>query len=393
MKLSRRVERLKPSPTLALNQKAKELEAQGRKIINLTLGEPDFITPKRIRDAAAMAMEKGATKYTIASGIPELKDAIIDKIRRDTGRTYQRPEVVVSVGAKQAFFNLCLALLEEGDEAILFAPYWVSYSDMIEFAGAKAIVLPTKEKDGFIPNVSSLEKAITSKTRLLILNSPSNPTGALYDRETIEKIAALISKHPSIMVATDDIYENLIYDRRTFFSISQVKSFPSEQLLIVNGVSKSYAMTGWRIGYALGPSKLVTAMASIQSQSTSNPTSISQWAALEAIRGPQTDVEEMRVTYEARRDLLLRKIMEIPDVTCAKPGGAFYLFPNFEKYLGKKVSTDFDLASYLLEKHDLALVPGSDFGAPGHLRITYSASLEELEEGAKRLAAGLKAIA
>jgi len=398
MKLNPAVEQLKPSPTLALNQKAKALIASGKSVVNLTTGEPDFVTPKRICEAAKKAMEQGHTKYTPTSGIPELKRAILEYIFKEYGRTYSLQSVIVTSGAKQALFNLCFSLLNPGDEVIVFSPYWVSYTDMVELMQAKAIILSTQEENRFIPEFTQLENAINNKTRFLFLNSPSNPTGAVYPKDSLRKIADLIKKWPNVLVVTDDIYGKLVFDGFSFTSIAMFQDFPFNQLVIINGMSKSYSMTGWRIGYALGPEPLISAMDAVQSQSISCATSIAQWAALEAITGDQSDVIEMRDTFEKRRDFLYNKIGSIPDLTCFKPQGAFYIFPNVNSFLGKntprkqRIETDSELASYLLEEYGLASVPGCAFGSPGYLRLSFATSMNELEEGVERLKKGLSAL-
>jgi aspartate aminotransferase len=396
MRLNSRVAALKPSSTLALNQKAKNLAASGKSIINLTTGEPDFATPARILRAAKSAIDRGETKYTAVGGIAELKAAVSDKIAREYNRTYPPKSVLISNGAKQSLFNLCFALLNPGDEAIVFAPYWVSYTEMVEVCGGRSVVIQTREEDQFVPNIDELERVMSDRVRLVFINSPSNPTGAVYPPETLERMAAVFRKSKNAIVVTDDIYGKLIFERQPFTSIGMFPDFPSENLVIVSGVSKSYSMTGWRIGYAVGPEPLISAMEAVQSQSTSNPSSISQWAAVEALSGDQSDVAEMCKWFEERRNSFWQKLVRISDISCVKPAGAFYAFPNISRYLsgktvqGKTLNTDVDLTSYLLEDCGLAVVPGSAFGAPGFLRLSYSSPTKDLDEGILRFTKGLE---
>ncbi|HLG18273.1 MAG TPA: pyridoxal phosphate-dependent aminotransferase [Bdellovibrionota bacterium] len=393
MKLSQRVERLRPSPTLALNQRAKALKAEGKSIVNLTIGEPDFPTPDRICSAAVKAIARRETRYTPTGGIPELKKAIAKTVSREYGRQYEASESIVSVGAKQSLFNLCCALLDEGSEAVVVAPYWVSYVDMVELAGGTARVLRTDEKEHFAPRISAMEQLINKRTRILFLNSPSNPTGVTYSRALLEDIVRLAKKWPDLAVVTDDIYGQLVFDGKAFVSIGMIPELPKEQLVIVSGVSKTYAMTGWRIGYALGDKKLISALENVQSQSTSGASSIAQWAALEAISGEQADVGQMKEEFEHRRNHIYERLCSIPDVTCEKPDGAFYFFPNIAKYLNSEsIDSDDKLAAYLLDKYGLAVVPGSDFGSPGFLRLSFSASITELDEGLARFEKGLGSV-
>ena len=398
MQVNQRVSRLKPSSTLALNQKANALKASGKSVINLTVGEPDVPTPERICNAAIAAIQRGETKYTSSTGISPLKEAVIENIQKTYGRSYEKNEVMISAGAKQAIYNLCLATLNEGDEAIIFAPYWVSYVEMVRLAGAIPVIVNSSEENGFEPKRSDLEKAISSKTRILFLNSPCNPTGTVYSEETLKMIFEVVEREKQIVVATDDIYEKFLYDGIKFQSIASFPSFPKEQLVIVHGVSKSYSMTGWRIGYAIAPSSLISAMDVIQSNATSNPTSISQWAAVEALRGDQKEVEEMKAKFEQRRNRFYPELIRDSKARCLKPKGAFYFFPYVGNALSKltpqrhKIEDDLTLSDYLLMDWGLATVPGSAFGAPGYLRISFAASETDLKEGVERFHSGLNAL-
>lgn len=383
------VEKLQPSATLALNQKAKSLMAAGRSIINLTVGEPDFVTPARIREAAKKAMDRGETYYTAVSGIPPLRDAIAQAASKKYGRTWSSKNVTVSNGAKQSLFNLFYTLLRPQDEVILFAPYWVSYSDIVSMVGGTPVVIQTKLENEFLPDLSEVERRITKKTRAILLNSPSNPTGAIYPAEFLRQLVEVLKKFPDILVVTDDIYGQLVFDGKPFQSIGTDLSLPTKNLVVIDGVSKSYAMTGWRIGWAIGDEKLIHLMENVQSQTTSNASSISQWAALEAITGKQDDVGEMRAAFEARRDLIDAALSSLP-VKYVKPHGAFYFFLNCEVAIGKKtpngtvMRTDVDFCMFLLEECGVAMVPGSAFGAPGFLRLSFGLSTENLQEGIKR---------
>ncbi len=398
MELNKRVANVQPSPTLALNQKANALRAEGKSIVNLTAGEPDFDTPKNICDAAQRAILEGKTRYTPSMGIPALKEAIIQKMAKEYDRKVSLSQVMVTTGAKQALFHICHALLNEGDEAIVLAPYWVSYPDMVKLAGGHPVFVTCEEKNEFSLDLEAIERAITSKTRLLFINSPVNPCGAMYSKAELDKLRGLLEKHPQVMVISDDIYEKLIYDDSSFYSMAMMGQFAEERVILVNGVSKSYAMTGWRIGYAVGNETLIRAMNILQSQSTSGATSIAQWAAVEAIQGDQSEVENMRKEFEKRRNLFCRRLSEIPNVTCSKPKGAFYTFFNVSSYLGKKdpkgktLQKDVDLAAYLLDTKGVALVPGSVFGAPGFLRASFATNEEQLNEGASRILEGLSVL-
>jgi len=392
--LSNRAKSLKPSPTLAINTKAKSLQAQGIHVISFGAGEPDFDTPQNIKKAAVKAIEQGFTKYTPVGGIDELKDAIIKKFQRDNNLTYKRSEVLVSCGGKHSFYNLAQAIFDQGDEVIIPAPFWVSYPPMVALAGATPIIVETKEEKGFKLMLEDLKKAITPKTKALILNSPSNPTGSAYKKEELEKIAELaISRN--FFIISDEIYEKIVYDHFRFVSIASLGEEIKKKTIIVHGVAKTYAMTGWRIGYTAGPEEIIAAMSNIQSQSTSNPTSISQKASVEALIGPQDEVKKMVSAFEERRSYIVNRLNEIPDVHCFKPTGAFYVFPNFSSYYGrsyqgKKISNSTELAGFFLDVARVAVVPGVEFGADAFERLSYATSMEDIKEGLKRIEESLK---
>lgn len=392
--LSNRAKSLKPSPTLAINTKAKSLQAQGIHVISFGAGEPDFDTPQNIKKAAVKAIEQGFTKYTPVGGIDELKDAIIKKFQRDNNLTYKRSEVLVSCGGKHSFYNLAQAIFDQGDEVIIPAPFWVSYPPMVALTGATPIIVETKEEKGFKLMLEDLKKAITPKTKALILNSPSNPTGSAYKKEELEKIAGLaISRN--FFIISDEIYEKIVYDHFRFVSIASLGEEIKKKTIIVHGVAKTYAMTGWRIGYTAGPEEIIAAMSNIQSQSTSNPTSISQKASVEALIGPQDEVKKMVSAFEERRSYIVNRLNEIPDVHCFKPTGAFYVFPNFSSYYGrsyqgKKISNSTELAGFFLDVARVAVVPGVEFGADAFERLSYATSMEDIKEGLKRIEESLK---
>ncbi|MCX8119102.1 MAG: pyridoxal phosphate-dependent aminotransferase [Desulfobacterota bacterium] len=392
--LSNRARRLKPSPTLAINAKAKSMQAQGIHVISFGAGEPDFDTPLHIKAAAIKAIEEGFTKYTPVGGIDELKDAIINKFKRDNGLSYKRSEILVSCGGKHSFYNLAQALFDEGDEVIVPAPYWVSYPPMVELAGATPVIVETREEDGFKLTVEALKKTLSPRTKALILNSPSNPTGGAYTREDLEKIAEVALSHP-FFVISDEIYEKIVYDGFKFVSIASLGEEIKKKTIIVHGVAKTYAMTGWRIGYAAGPEEIISAMSNIQSQSTSNPTSISQKASVEALIGPQDEVQKMVAAFEERRNYIVDRLNQLPGVSCFKPIGAFYVFPNFSFYYGKsyhdkRISNSTDLADYFLEVARVAVVPGVEFGADPFERLSFATSMEEIREGLNRIEEALK---
>ncbi len=392
--LSRRASSLKPSPTLAINAKAKALQAQGIRVISFGAGEPDFDTPQNIKQAAIKAIEEGFTKYTPVGGIDELKDAIIKKFQRDNGLTYKRSEILVSCGGKHSFYNLAQAIFDQGDEVIIPSPYWVSYPPMVALAEATPVIVETKEEDEFKLRIEDLKKAITSRTKALVLNSPSNPTGSVYLKEDLERIAELAIGN-NFFVISDEIYEKIVYEDFKFISIASLGEEIKKKTIIVHGVAKTYAMTGWRIGYTAGPEEIISAMSNIQSQSTSNPTSISQKASVEALLGPQDEVKKMVSAFEKRRDYIVERLNEIPGVHCLKPMGAFYVFPNFSSYYGtsyegKKISNSTELADYFLEVARVAVVPGIEFGADRFVRLSYATSMEDIKEGMDRIEEALK---
>jgi aspartate aminotransferase len=393
--LATRLSRIKPSPTIAVTTKAAELKAAGVDVIGLGAGEPDFDTPQPIKAAAQKAMEQGKTKYTPVGGTPELKKAIIDKFQRENGLTYAPNQVMASTGGKQVIFNALLATLNPGDEVVIPAPYWVSYPDMVLFAEGTPVCVPCSAAEGFKITPAKLRAALNSKTKWLILNSPSNPTGAAYTTAELKALAAVLKDFPNCYIMTDDIYEHLVYDGFQFSTLAQVAPELYERTLTVNGVSKAYSMTGWRIGYAGGPKQLITAMTDIQSQSTSNPSSISQAATVEALNGDQSFLVEWRKSFAHRRDLVVNRLNAMPGLTCTKPEGAFYVFPSCEAVLGKttpggkKLVTDTDFCDYLLEDAKVAVVMGSAFGLDGFFRISYATSEAALVKACDRIEAAL----
>jgi aspartate aminotransferase len=392
--LSNRAKSLKPSPTLAINAKAKSMQAQGIHVISFGAGEPDFDTPQNIKQAAVKAIEEGFTKYTPVGGIDELKDAVIHKFKRDNGLNFKRSEVMVSCGGKHSFYNLAQALFDQGDEVIVPAPYWVSYPPMVSLAGATPIIVETKEENDFKVTPKDLEKTVTSKTKGLIINSPSNPTGSAYTKKELEKIAEIaISRN--FFVISDEIYEKIVYDGFEFISIASLDEEIKKRTIIVHGVAKTYAMTGWRIGYTAGPEEIVSAMNNIQSQSTSNPTSIAQKASVEALIGPQDEVKKMVSAFAERRNYIVDQLNKIPGVSCYKPVGAFYAFPNFSSYYGKsyqgkKISNSTELADYFLDIAKVAVVPGVEFGDDAFERLSFATSMENIKEGLDRIEEALK---
>jgi aspartate aminotransferase len=385
IKLSTRVQRIKPSPTLAVTALAAQLKAQGRDIIGLGAGEPDFDTPEHIKEAAIAALHAGKTKYTAVDGIPSLKLAIIDKFSRDNGLTYEADQILVSCGGKHSIFNLLEALLDEGDEVIIPAPYWVSYPDMTLLADGKPVIVHTDQSHGFKMSPEQLDAAINERTRLLILNSPSNPTGVAYSREELRALGEVLLRHPHVLVATDDMYEHILFGDRSFCNILMACPELYDRTIVLNGVSKAYSMTGWRIGYAGGPKKLIGAMKKIQSQSTSNPTSIAQAAAEAALRGDQSCVATMCSAFEQRHDYLIEALNAIPGVDCLPCDGTFYCLPSVKgamESLGLETDTAF---SERLLEHGVALVPGSAFGADGHVRISFATSMDNLKQAVARI--------
>jgi aspartate aminotransferase len=384
--VSRRVQRVKPSPTLALTSRVTQLLAEGKDIIGMGAGEPDFDTPVHVADAGVDAIRKGFTRYTPVDGTAELKDAIIAKFKRDNHIEYQRNQILASNGGKQTIFNLIMAVIDAGDEAIIPAPYWVSYPDMVELADGKPVMPYAGPEQGYKITAPQLEAAITPHTKLFMLNSPSNPTGAAYSPAELKALGEVIKKHPRIIVCCDDIYEPIYWGREPFSSLLTVVPELYDRTVTVNGVSKSYAMTGWRLGYCGGPVEIVTAMTTIQGQSTSNPSSIAQKAATAALNGDQTCVREMNKHFKARHDFFVDGLNKLPGVTCLPGSGAFYAFANIEaamKLIGTKDDNAF--AEYLLTEGGVAVVPGSGFGAPGHMRLSFACSMETLAEALKRM--------
>jgi aspartate aminotransferase len=385
--LSDRVQRIKPSPTLAITSKAAELRAQGKDIIGLGAGEPDFDTPDHIKQAAIEAINAGKTKYTPVDGTPGLKKAVIDKFKRENGLDYEAGQILVSSGGKQSFFNMALALLNDGDEAIIPAPYWVSYPDMVKVAGGVPVILETDLDSRFKITPRQLEQAITPKTRLFVINSPSNPSGMAYSKEELAALGEVLKKHPDIVIATDDMYEHILWTGQPFVNIVNACPELYDRTVVMNGVSKAYSMTGWRIGYAGGPQKLIAAMKKVQSQSTSNPASISQAAAEAALSGDQQCVKDMVKAFKERHDYVVDALNKLPGVTCAPSDGTFYAFPDFSGAIAEMdgVESCTDLAAQLLETAEVALVPGSAFGAPGCLRLSFAVGMDTLTEAISRI--------
>ena len=393
MKLAERVKRIQPSATLAITAKANALRAAGRDIIGFGAGEPDFDTPENIKEAAIQAIRDGFTKYTPVGGIDELKDAIIDKLQNENNLSYSRSQIVASCGAKHTLYNLAQAIFEQGDEVIIPSPYWVSYPDIVLLADGTPVILQTDEADGFKVKQENLRRAITGRTKAIIINSPSNPTGSAYTLSELEALADVIVD-AGILVISDDIYDNILYDGLTFYNICNVREVLQEQTIVVNGVSKTYAMTGWRIGYAAGPEEIISAVTKIQSQNTSNPTSISQKASIEALRGDQHSVKSMIKEYKKRRDYIVDSLNKINGLSCLRPQGAFYVFPNVSRvygstYGGKTITSSVELAAYLLDAANVAVVPGEAFGNDGYVRLSYATSMENIRRGMERITAAI----
>ena len=395
--VSNNLKRIKPSPTLAVTQKARELKAAGRDIISLGAGEPDFDTPDNIKQAAINAINAGDTKYTAVDGTPLLKDAIIKKFKRENNLDYQADQITVGAGGKHVIYNAMVATLNEGDEVIIPTPYWVSYPDIVLLAGGTPITLECNEKQGFKINPFDLEKSITKKTKWIILNSPSNPTGACYSEDDIREIAKVLNKYPHVYILSDDIYEHVAYEGFKFFTIAQITEL-KERVLTMNGVSKAYSMTGWRIGYAAGPKEIIKAIAKIQSQSTTNPSSISQAAAVEALNGTQDFIKERATSFQERRDFVVKALNEIEGIECLNPDGAFYVFPSCKDLIGKKDSAgkelknDTDFVQSLLESSGVAVVQGSAFGLEGFFRISYATSLKNLKKALEKISSFCKSL-
>lgn len=389
--LSAALDRVKPSATIAVTDKARQLKAAGRNVIGLGAGEPDFDTPANVKLAAIKAIEAGKTKYTAVDGIPELKDAIVAKFKRENGLTYVPNQITVGTGGKQVLYNALMATINPGDEVIIPAPYWVSYPEMVALAGGEPVPVVCTAEHGFKLQAADLEKAITPKTKWIILNSPSNPTGAAYTEAEMKALTDVLVKHPHVWVMTDDMYEHLVYDNFKFVTPAQVEPKLLDRTLTVNGVSKAYSMTGWRIGYAGGPTQLIKAMATIQSQSTSNPSSISQWAALEALNGPQDFIATNAELFKGRRDLVVSMLNQANGIQCPRPEGAFYVYPSCAGTMGKttpsgkKLENDEDFVTELLESEGVAVVHGSAFGLGPAFRISYATKNSDLEEACNRI--------
>jgi aspartate aminotransferase len=389
--LAESIGRIKPSPTISISNIARELKAAGRDVIALSAGEPDFDTPEHIKEAAIAAMRRGETKYTAVDGIPELKAAICKKFKRENGLDYKPSQVSVGTGGKQVLFNALICTINPGDEVVIPAPYWVSYPDIVLFAGGKPVAVETKLEHGFKMQPEALARAITPKTKWLIFNSPSNPSGAAYTRVELKALTDVLVKHPHVWVLTDDMYEHLVYDDFEFTTPAQVEPRLYERTLTLNGVSKTYCMTGWRIGYGAGPEPLIKAMGTLQSQSTTNPSSISQWAALAGLEGPQDFIAKNNKVFKERRDLIVSMLNQASGIQCPKPEGAFYVFPFCKGAIGKtapsgkKIASDEDFVKELLEAEGVATVHGSAFGLGPAFRISYATATKDVEEAGRRI--------
>jgi len=387
IKLSNRVNAVKPSPTLAITARAAQMRAAGKDIIGLGAGEPDFDTPAHIKAAAVKAIDNGYTKYTPVDGIPSLKQAIISKFKNDNGLDYQANQILVSCGGKQSSFNLTQALLNAGDEVIIPAPFWVSYPDMVLLADGVPVIIETTQAQHFKISPAQLRAAITDKTRLIFINSPSNPSGIAYSLEELKALGDVLKDFPNIIIATDDMYEHILWKKGTFVNILNAHPEFYDRTVVMNGVSKAYSMTGWRIGYAAGPADLIEAMTTIQSQSTSNPTSISQHAAEAALTGDQSFIDDMCVEFKKRHDYVVAELNSIEGVECLDADGTFYVFPNVEKLIARldNINDDLEFSEYLIEEAGVALVPGSAFGCPGHIRISIATSMANLQNALERI--------
>ena len=395
--ISDSLKKIKPSPTIAVTQKARELKAAGKDVIGLGAGEPDFDTPDNIKQAAIKAINDGDTKYTAVDGTPALKKAIVEKFKKENKLDYTTDQVTVGAGGKHVIYNAMMATLNEGDEVIVPAPYWVSYPDIVLLAGGKPVVMECNEKQGFKINPSDLEKFITPKTKWIILNSPSNPTGACYTEKEIREIAKVLEKHSHVYILSDDIYEHVTYEGFKFFTIAQIESL-KERVLTMNGVSKAYSMTGWRIGYAAGPKEIIKAIAKIQSQSTTNPSSISQAASVEALSGTQDFIKKRSDSFQERRDFVVKALNDIDGIECLNPDGAFYVFPSCKGLVGKKdtngkeIKSDTDFVQSLLENSGIAVVQGSAFGLEGFFRISYATSMDNLKKALEKISSFCKTL-
>ncbi|MHB1245428.1 MAG: pyridoxal phosphate-dependent aminotransferase [Sulfuriferula sp.] len=392
MELSKRVQAIKPSPTLAVTARAAKLKAEGKDIIGLGAGEPDFDTPQHIKDAAVGAIARGFTKYTPVGGTPALKQAVINKFKRDNGLGYTAKQILVSCGGKQSFFNLVQALINPGDEVIIPAPYWVSYPDIVILAGGKPVIIEAGIEQGFKITAQQLEAALTANTRLVVLNSPSNPCGAIYNLDELTALGEVLRRHPQVIIATDDMYEHILLQDGPFVNILNACPDLYPRTMVLNGVSKAYAMTGWRIGYCAGPEALITAMENVQSQSTSNPTSISQVAAEAALNGDQDCIQPMLTAFRERHQFVVKTLNAIPGVNCLYAGGAFYAFPDMRAAIAKlhregklANASDVTFSEYLLEQGGVAVVPGSAFGAEGYIRLSFATSMDNLKAALERI--------
>ena len=390
--LAQRIQRVKPSPTLAVTARAAELRAAGEDIIGLGAGEPDFDTPEHIKQAAIRAIENGATRYTAVDGTPELKSAIINKFEQDNGLSFKPDEILVSCGGKQSFYNLAQALLNPGDEVIIPAPYWVSYPDMVRLAEGEPVIIKAGIEERFKITPEQLEAAITPKTRLFVINNPSNPTDVAYSREELRNLAEVLLRHPHVLIATDDMYEHILWTDEPFSNIVNACDELFPRSIVLNGVSKAYAMTGWRIGYAGGPKTLIQAMKKLQSQSTSNPAAPSQAAAVEALNGDQSSIQTMLAAFRERHDFVVRSLNALAGVSCAESDGTFYSFADFSEVIAKRdgINNDVEFGEFLLAEAGVALVPGSAFGAPGYLRLSFATSMVILEDALGRIKRALE---
>ena len=387
IQLAERIGRIKPSPTLAMSALAAQLKAQGRDIISLSVGEPDFDTPQHIQEAGIEAIHTGKTRYTAVDGTPELKQAIINKFNNENALDYKPNQIIVSSGGKQSFYNLCQAFIGAGDEVIIPAPYWVSYPEMVLLADGTPVIVPTTQEEHLKLTAAKLEAAITPKTKILVINSPSNPTGMAYTTDELKALGEVLRKHPHVLIATDDMYEHTLFGDQQFVNILSACPDLYERTMVLNGVSKAYAMTGWRIGYAAGPAALVKAMADVQSQCTSNPSSISQYAAMAALKGDQSFIRTMVDAFEQRHEFVCSSLNKIEGVDCLAAAGTFYSFPNVEGMIQRLgLADDTALSSYLLDKVGVAMVPGSAFGAPGYIRMSFATSMSNLEKAIERIA-------
>ncbi|MDA7686048.1 pyridoxal phosphate-dependent aminotransferase [Candidatus Pelagibacter sp.] len=395
--ISDSLKKIKPSPTIAVTQKARELKAAGKDVIGLGAGEPDFDTPDNIKQAAIKAINDGDTKYTAVDGTPALKKAIVEKFKKENNLDYTTDQITVGAGGKHVIYNAMMATLNDGDEVIIPAPYWVSYPDIVLLAGGKPVVMECDEKQSFKINPSDLEKFITPKTKWIILNSPSNPTGACYSEKEIREIAKILEKHTQVHILSDDIYEHVTYEGFKFFTIAQIESL-KERVLTMNGVSKAYSMTGWRIGYAAGPKEIIKAIAKIQSQSTTNPSSISQAASVEALSGTQDFIKKRADSFQERRDFVVKALNDIDGIECLNPDGAFYVFPSCKGLIGKKdtngkeIKSDTDFVQSLLENSGIAVVQGSAFGLEGFFRISYATSMDNLKKALEKISSFCKSL-